>query len=459
MNIIPGIFRQYDIRGIYGQELDEKTAEAIGKAFGSLMVRQGKTRAVIGYDNRTSSEPLKKALIEGILSTGLNVIDCGTVISPALYFSRVFFDTQAGIMVTASHNPPQYNGFKICSSDGGTMYGEQLQEIRKMIEDENFVTGKGNLKKEDINKHYIDSIIEKVKLGKKKIKAAVDCGNGTASLFAEEILKKLGCEVIPIFCGSDPSFPNHFPDPVKEENLNELKSCVLRNHADLGIGFDGDGDRIGVVDNKGNIIWGDQLMILFWREIMPKHPKSKAIVEVKCSQSLVDEIKKLGGEPIFFKTGHSLIKAKMKEIGAVFTGEMSGHMFFADEYYGFDDALYAAARLLRILSNSDKPLSELLSDVNEYISTPELRIHSNDTKKFEQVEKVREYFKNKENPMIEIDGVRALFPHGWGLVRASNTGPELIVRCESISIEGLEEIKSEISKSLGMNSVSGEGGL
>lgn len=451
MQVKPEIFRQYDIRGIAGEELTESIAAAIGKAFGTITIRDGEKRAVVGCDNRTSSEPLKNALLRGITSTGVNVIDCGTVITPTLYYSRILFGTNAGIMVTASHNPPQYNGFKICSVDGGTMYGSHLQNLKEMIEQEDFLSGEGKAKKADIKEHYIDMITDKVKLGRKKLKVAIDCANGTASLFAGQLFNKLGCEVIPIFCKSDPSFPNHHPDPVKKENLAHLIDTVFKNRADLGIGFDGDGDRLGVIDDKGNIIWGDQLMILFWREIMPKYPGAKAIVEVKCSQALVDEIKKLGGEPIFYKTGHSLIKAKMKEIGAVFTGEMSGHMFFADEYFGYDDALYAAARLLKILSYTDKPLSELLSDVNRYYSTPELRIHSSDSMKFEEVEKVRIYFKQKHIPMIEVDGVRALFEHGWGLVRASNTGPEIIARCESKYPEGLEEIKEEIGKALETN--------
>lgn len=442
------IFRQYDIRGVAGEDLNEDIAEAIGKAFGTYTVKAGETKAVVGYDNRLSSESIKTALIKGITSTGIDVLDCGTIISPALYYSRVLFGTNAGVMVTASHNPPQYNGFKLCSVDGGTMYGQQLQDIRMMIEHESYVSGNGKIEKVDVIESYIDMISAKIKMNR-RLKIVVDCGNGTASLFAVKLFEKLGCEVIPIFCDSNPLFPNHFPDPVKAENLKDAKEAVLKSKADLGIGFDGDGDRLGVVDEKGNIIWGDQLMVLFWREIMPKHPGTKAIVEVKCSQALVDEINKLGGEPLFYKTGHSLIKAKMKEINAVFTGEMSGHMFFADEYYGFDDALYAAGRLLRILSDTGKTLSELLSDVNKYYSTPEIRVKSSDTEKFEQVEKVRRFFREKGTPMIEVDGVRAIFKEGWGLVRASNTGPELIVRCEAETQEGLQYIIEDIKSALG----------
>ncbi|MGE5473314.1 MAG: phosphomannomutase/phosphoglucomutase [Ignavibacteriales bacterium] len=448
MIIKPEIFRQYDIRGIADDEITIETAEAIGKAFGTITMKAGETKSVVGCDNRVSSEPLKQALIKGITSTGINVVDVGTVITPMLYYARILFGTNAGIMVTASHNPPQYNGFKICIADGGTMYGDQIQDLRRIIEKEGYILGNGNSKSVDIYPDYKSMIKEKITLGSQKLKVVVDCGNGTASLLAENLFKDLGCEVIPLFCESNPLFPNHFPDPVKKENLEHLIRTVLDNKADVGIAFDGDGDRLGVVDDQGSIIWGDNLMILFWREIMPSHPNSKVIIEVKCSQSLVDEVNRLQGEPFFFKTGHSLIKAKMKETGVVFTGEMSGHMFFADEYYGYDDAVYAGARLLRILSKTEKPLSLLLADINRYHSTPEIRIHSSEENKFNEVEKVRTYFKQKEIPMVEVDGVRAIFEHGWGLVRASNTGPELIVRCESKTPEGLEEIKSEIKTAL-----------
>jgi phosphomannomutase/phosphoglucomutase len=315
-----------------------------------------------------------------------------------------------------------------------------------MMEKGEFFSGNGTLSTKDPVEDYMKMICNKIQLAK-KLRVGIDCGNGTASFFAEKLFQKLGVEVYPIYCSSDPNFPNHFPDPVKPENLTDLRELVLKEGLDVGIGFDGDGDRIGVVDDKGNIIFGDMLMILYWREIMPKFPGSTAIVEVKCSKALVDEIKRLGGKPTFYKTGHSLIKAKMREIGAIFTGEMSGHMFFADEFYGFDDALYAAARLLRILSNTDSSLSELLSDVPKYYSTPELRIPCPDDEKTKKVESVKRYFKDKY-PMIDIDGARVLFPDGWGLVRSSNTGPELIVRCESKTEEGVEKIKKELQTAL-----------
>jgi phosphomannomutase/phosphoglucomutase len=443
--INPNVFRQYDIRGVVGKEIDEDFAKTLGLAFGTFSLQQGETKVIVGSDNRISSPSLKKALTDGLLSTGCNVIDLGTVITPIFYYSRILYDINPGIIVTASHNPAQFNGFKI-GFGPGTIYGEQIQELKAMMEKNEFASGSGNLFYKDPTQNYIDMICKKIKLDK-KLRVGIDCGNGTASLFAPELFEKLGVDVYPIYCDSDPSFPNHFPDPVKPENLLDLKNLVLDKNLDVGVGFDGDGDRIGVVDDKGNIIFGDMLMILFWREILPKYPGTTCIVEVKCSQALYEEIEKLGGKPMFFKTGHSLIKAKMREIDAVFTGEMSGHMFFADEYYGFDDALYAAARLFRILSKTDKKLSELLSDVPKYYSTPEIRVACPDDEKLEKVESVKKYFRDKL-PMIEVDGARVIFPEGWGLVRCSNTGPELIVRCESKTKHGLEKIKNEINKAL-----------
>lgn len=276
----------------------------------------------------------------------------------------------------------------------------------------------------------------------------VDCGNGTAGMFAPGILQELGCEVIPLFCESDPNFPHHFPDPVCRENLKDLIHRVREEKADLGLGFDGDGDRLGVVDDQGHVVWGDMLMILFWREILPQYPGSTGIVEVKCSDLLVQEISRLGGHPQFYKTGHSLIKAKMKELNTVFTGEMSGHMFFADEYYGFDDAIYAAGRLLRIIASCGQPLSKLLSDLPQVYTTPELRISCPEELKASYVAKARAYFKEQDVELIEVDGVRAKFPEGWGLVRASNTGPELIVRCEGVRQEVLADIKGQIAEAI-----------
>ncbi|ADD02004.1 phosphoglucomutase/phosphomannomutase alpha/beta/alpha domain II [Thermoanaerobacter mathranii subsp. mathranii str. A3] len=447
MKLNENMFRMYDIRGVWGEDLTDETAEMIGKAFGTYVRQKGIKDVLIGRDNRLSSRPLRDALVKGLTSTGCDVLDVGVLTTPAFYYSNFLYNYQAGMMITASHNPPQFNGFKVMVGPS-TIYGDELKKLYYLAEKGEFEKGTGNVKYAYPINAYVNMIKEKVKLGERKLKVVVDCGNGTGSYFYPDVIYNLGCEVYPLYCESDPTFPNHFPDPVKEENLKDLIEEVKRVNADLGIAFDGDGDRIGVVDEKGNIIWGDMLMILYWREIMKKHPGAEAIVEVKCSQALVEEIEKLGGKPIFFKTGHSLIKAKMKELGAVFTGEMSGHMFFADEYYGFDDAAYAAARLLRILSHTDKSLSELLADVPKYPATPEIRLECEDEKKFDVVNGVTEYFKEKGYDIIDVDGARVLFDGGWGLVRASNTGPELIVRCEAKTEEKLEAIKKELSEAL-----------
>lgn len=441
------IFKQYDIRGIYGKELLDEDAERIGKAFGTYIKRKGETEAIVGMDNRKSSPELFQSLVKGLLESGIHVRDAGVVLSPIFYYATHLYQIKSGIMITASHNPAEYNGFKV-QYDGRTLYGEELQELRTIIRNGDYETGQGELTSQCPVDDYINMIKEKIKLAGRRLKVVADCGNGTASFFVPRLLSELGCEVIPLYCDSDPDFPNHFPDPVKTENLRDLIAAVKENGADLGVAFDGDGDRLGVVDQKGNIIWGDQLMILFWREILPKYPGTSAIVEVKCSDTLVDEIRKLGGNPIFYKTGHSLIKAKMRELNAVFTGEMSGHMFFADEYYGYDDALYACARLLRIISNSGRTLNELLSDVPKTYATPEIRVECPEEEKSSYVERARTYFKEKGYQILEVDGVRVSFGNGWGLVRASNTGPELIVRCESKTEDGLEEIRREIFRSI-----------
>lgn len=447
-DINSNMFRQYDIRGVFGEDLTEEAALLLGKAFGTFAKRHGNDTIMVGRDNRASSIPLRNALVKGLLSTGCNILDIGLVTTPLCYYSRILYDIDPAVMITASHNPPQFNGFKVCYGPA-TLYGHDIQLLYRMIKDEDFIEGtKGDISYAYPTLDYIAMICDKIKLGDRKLKVAVDCGNGTASLIYPQAIYKLGCDVIPLYCESDPAFPNHFPDPVKAENMEDLRKLVLSEKADLGIGFDGDGDRIGIIDDKGNIIWGDTLMALFWREILPKHPGTTAIVEVKCSQALVEEIERLGGKPMFYKTGHSLIKAKMREIGAVFAGEMSGHMFFADEYYGFDDGLYAAARLLRILSNTDKSLSELLADVPRYEATPELRIPCGDDEKFRIVEQAKAFFKDKGYAIIDVDGVRAVIGEGWGLIRASNTGPELIVRCEAKTVEQLEHIKRLVSEAI-----------
>lgn len=442
----PTIFRQYDIRGKVGTDIDIDGVARIAAAFAEYVREKGLRQVLLGRDNRRSSPAFRDCATEVLTALGMEVIDIGEVITPMFYFAAHYLGVQAGMMITASHNPGDENGFKLLHGTS-TIYGDEIQAIAQcaMQIEINATSGgpKGSTKEIDISAPYIQAITERVVLPGRKLKVVVDCGNGTAGFIAPALIRALGCEVVELYCDSDPDFPNHHPDPVKEENCRDLIRAVQAGEADLGIGFDGDGDRLGVVDPAGNIIWGDKLMILFWREILPKYPGADCIVEVKCSQSLVDEIIRLGGKPIFFKTGHSLIKAKMKEIGAVFTGEMSGHMFFADEYYGFDDALYAAARLLRILSVADKGLHELLADAPVYYATPEIRVRSSDAAKFEAVRQTLEHFR-KLYEIIDVDGARVLFPEGWGLVRASNTGPELIVRCEGKTPESLDAIKVEL---------------
>jgi phosphomannomutase/phosphomannomutase/phosphoglucomutase len=443
------MFRQYDIRGRAGTELTDLAVKAIASAFAAYVIEAGRKKVIVGRDNRFSSAGFRNIVVEALLKSGLDVIDIGELITPMFYFAARHLNVDAGMMITASHNPGYDNGFKLLLGTS-TIYGKDIQRLAQMAEEGAGVTAEKSGKLEEINivEDYVADIKGRISLGPRKLKVVADCGNGTAGFIAPRLLREVGCEVVELYCESDPNFPNHHPDPVKVENCQDLIKVVQAQKADLGIGFDGDGDRLGVVAPNGEIIWGDTMMILYWREILAKHPGADCIVEVKCSQALIDEIVRLGGKPMIYKTGHSLIKAKMKEIGAIFTGEMSGHMFFADEYYGYDDAIYAAARLLRILSNSDKGITELLADVPVYHATPELRVKSSDAEKFVIVEKVLRHFRALYK-VIDIDGARIIFPGGWGLVRASNTGPELIVRCEGKTVEDLAKIKAELFGFLG----------
>lgn len=445
--INPQIFRQYDIRGVADRDLTDETVELLGKAFGVYVRELGSNKVLVGRDNRVSSGRLREAITRGLVSVGCDVIDIGLVVTPLLYYARIYYGVDGAVMITGSHNPPDENGFKLALGSG-TIYGNEIQNLKDLMLAGDFVFSAGNWGERETEYPYLEMLKEKIHLGPRKLKVVVDCGNGTGALFAEKVFKNWRCKVIPLYCESDSSFPNHQPDPVKTASLADLRKTVMETGADLGIAFDGDADRIGVVDETGGIIWGDMLMCLYWREIMAKHPGSKAIIEVKCSQALVDEVIRLGGRPFFYKTGHSLIKAKMKEVGAVFTGEMSGHMFFADEYYGFDDAFYAAGRLLRILSHSDEPLSKLLADIPKYYSTAETRVPCSDQDKFKVVNGLVNQF-SREYEVIDVDGVRVLFGDGWGLVRASNTQPVLVARCEAKTQEGLQKICSILKVALG----------
>lgn len=430
MHVSPHIFREYDIRGNAETDLTDPVVRAIGQAFGTRLKRKGANTVTVGGDVRHSTERIRAALTEGLLSTGLDVIRLEVVPTPMLYWSLYRFGVDGGVMVTGSHNPKEMNGLKLAEKEG-TLYGEDIQEIFNMILREDFLHGNppGLVTDRKITDEYIQMLLSKITLGPRKLKIVTDSGNGTGGYPSTAFLEGLGCEVIPLFEEPDGDFPNHHPDPQKRENLVALVAAVREHGADAGVAFDGDADRLGVVDEQGEMVWGDILMALFWREIMPLYADSEAIVEVKCSQALVDEILRLGGRPLFWKSGHSLIKAKMKEIGAVFAGELSGHFFFADEYFGFDDGFYAAGRLLRILSHSGQTLSEMLASVPVYYSTAEIRIPCPDEKKFSVVDEIRRKAL-EDHDAITVDGVRILYNGGWGLIRASNTQPVLVTRCE-----------------------------
>ncbi|MCL8208104.1 MAG: phosphomannomutase/phosphoglucomutase [Actinomycetia bacterium] len=442
----PTVFREYDIRGVVDQDITVDDVCRLGRAWGTYLRRQGRDTAVLGYDTRASSPAFRDAMTEGLVATGIHVVDIGTVTTPIFYWSRIHLGIDGGVMITASHNPAEFNGFKLALGPA-TLYGREIQAVRALMEAGTFADGSGSVRREDPVPAYLAMLRDKIRLGPRRLRVVVDTGNGTASLFAEDIFRGWGCETIGLFTTPDPTFPHHHPDPVVAKNLTDLIRAVRAEGADVGIAFDGDGDRIGVVDETGRIIWGDRLMILYWREILPRYPGTRAIVEVKCSKTLIDEIERLGGRPEFYKTGHSLIKARMREIGAVFTGEMSGHMFFADEYYGFDDAFYAAGRLLRILSHTDRPLSALLADVPELAATPEVRIPCPDDQKFAVVDRLVAHFRARY-PVVDVDGVRVNYPYGWGLVRASNTQPALVARAEADTVEHLRGIEADIEEAL-----------
>jgi phosphomannomutase/phosphoglucomutase len=440
------IFREYDIRGVYGTALTEKVAEGIGKAFGTLIRRSGGKKISLGYDIRLSSPSLREALLSGLLSTGIDVVDIGACPTPVLYFSLFQLKVDGGVMITASHNPAEFNGFKLCRGKG-TLFGAEIQQVRTMMESGDFDRGTGDLTFErDFLSAYLRYFVKHFSPFRSK-KVVVDCGNAAAALIAPKIFEELGCEVIPLYCEPDGRFPNHHPDPTVPENIADLIASVRKERADVGIAFDGDGDRLGAVGEKGEIIWGDKLTLLFATDILKRNPGATIISEVKASQVLYDEIARLGGNGIMWKTGHSLIKSKMKETGALLAGEMSGHLFFADRYFGFDDAIYAGCRLVEILVKENRPLSSFFTGLPKTYVTPEIRVDCPDDQKFKVVEKCQEYF-SKKYKTIDIDGVRILFEDGWGLIRASNTQPALVLRFEADSPELLNKVEECVNKFL-----------
>ena len=442
-SINPQIFREYDIRGIVGTDLTPASVTSIGKAIGTYIRRGNGKNMILGRDVRSSSVEFCNILSKALNSTGCNVIDIGMVPTPVLYFALHHFNADGGVMITGSHTPPEFNGFKI-SQGFHSLYGEKVQELKGVIEVNDFEVGTGTTKQQPVLAEYMEKICSILEIPR-KIKVVVDGGNGCFGIVGPDLLKKLGQTPIELFSEPDGTFPNHHPDPTVSENLTALIEKVRLENAELGIGFDGDADRIGVVDEKGNILWGDQLLTIFARDILSRNPGATIVGEVKCSQNLYKDIKKHGGVPVMAAAGHSLIKNKMRETGALLAGEMSGHICFADNYYGFDDAIFAACRVLQIVAQSNKKVSEMLADLPETAYTPEIRIDCPDDQKFKIVRELTEIFREKYE-VIDIDGVRVNFDDGWALIRASNTQPVLVLRLEAVTKERLKELVAVIKK-------------
>ncbi|MDG1928206.1 MAG: phosphomannomutase/phosphoglucomutase [Nitrospinaceae bacterium] len=442
-SINPQIFREYDIRGIVGTDLTPESVTSIGKAIGTYIRRGNGKKMILGRDVRSSSVEFCNILSKALNSTGCNVIDIGMVPTPVLYFALHHFNADGGVMITGSHNPPEFNGFKI-SQGFHSLYGEKVQELKRLIEVNDFEVGAGTTQQQPVLAEYMEKICSILEIPR-KIKVVVDGGNGCFGIVGPDLLKKLGQTPIELFSEPDGTFPNHHPDPTVSEHLTDLIETVRLENAELGIGFDGDADRIGVVDEKGNILWGDQLLIIFARDILSRNPGATIVGEVKCSQNLYKDIKKHGGVPVMAAAGHSLIKNKMRETGALLAGEMSGHICFSDNYYGFDDAIFAACRVLQIVAQSNKKVSEMLADLPETAYTPEIRIDCPDDQKFKIVRELTEIFREKYD-VIDIDGVRVNFDDGWALIRASNTQPVLVFRLEAVTKERLKELVGVIKK-------------
>ncbi|XKG39456.1 phosphomannomutase/phosphoglucomutase [Marinobacter sp.] len=440
VEVSPSIFRAYDIRGILGETLTAEVVSIIGQAIGSEAISREVTTLCIGYDGRHSSPELADALARGIMTTGCSVIELGAIPTPVLYFATHHLETGSGVMVTGSHNPANYNGLKIMIG-GETLSGDAIQKLLKRIQTGDFEKGQGARSEDDVRRAYLDRITGDIAVAA-PLKVVLDAGNGIAGELGPLLVEELGCEVIPLYCEVDGSFPNHHPDPGRPENLQDLIDRVVAEKADIGLAFDGDGDRVGVVTNTGRIIWPDRLMMLFARDVVSRNPGADVIYDVKCSRRLAGVISQAGGRPIMWKTGHSLIKAKMRETGALLAGEMSGHVFFSERWYGFDDGLYAAARLLEILGIEDRQIDEVFDEFPEDISTPEINLPVSDEVKFQLVERLAREGVFGDGSVNTIDGVRVDYPDGWGLCRASNTTPVLVLRFEAESEDALERIKS-----------------
>jgi len=443
--INPKMFRMYDIRGIADEDLNDKAVEQIGKAYGTFMKRSGYKQVVSGRDVRLSSPRIQNTLIKGLLSTGLDVIDVGVLPTPGLYFSIVHLKADGGVMVTGSHNPIEYNGLKM--NEGLlSIYGDQILHLRSLIDKQDFETGSGNVTQQDVVPVYIQMLKDRIEI-KKSFKIVIDAGNATAGPIAPGIFEALGCDVTCLYCEPDGHFPNHLPDPTVLKYIKDLREKVKDLGADFGLGYDGDSDRVGVVDEKGRVVFADQVLALLAKDVLPRHPGATILYDVKCSQMLPESVEQDGGKPMIWKTGHSLIKKKMKETGAPLGGEMSGHIFFKDGYFGFDDGIYVSLRLVQFLSTQDKTLGQLVDELPKYVSTPEIRITCPDEDKFQVVEQMTEIFR-KEYDVVDVDGARVQFGDGWGLVRVSNTQPLLVLRFEARTEARLNEIRALFKEKL-----------
>ena len=446
MAINEDIFRAYDIRGIVDTVLTREAVALIGQAFASEARAQGQSTVVIGRDGRLSSPALASTLSEGLRAGGCDVVDIGMVPTPVLYYATHKLETGTGIMVTGSHNPPQYNGLKMLVG-GNTFFGDSIKSLYRRIVDGNLDSGGGDYQQQEVTADYIRTITSDIQLAR-PLNIAVDCGNGVAGVLAVELFSKLGCEVTPLYCDVDGTFPNHHPDPSKPENLEDIRRAIKQNRLDLGLAFDGDGDRVGIIDDKQNIIWADRQMMLYAADVLERKPGARIIFDIKSSTHLAEFIEAHGGEPLMWKTGHSFIKAKMKETGAELAGEMSGHIFFRERWFGFDDGLYSAARMLEILSKRNQPASDVFAELPDSVNTPELQIMFEEGEHYRFMEKFKQQADFDGADIITIDGMRVNFPQGWGLIRPSNTTPCLVLRFEADSEAALEEIKAKFRQEI-----------
>ena len=448
MEVVKNMFREYDIRGVYGSDLTDIVAYHIGRAFGTNLVRKNIKSTVVAYDNRLSSVSLEKNLVKGLVECGINVLRIGLATTPMCYFAANYLNTNSSMMITASHNPKEYNGFKFSYNGIHNAYGESVMDIYNLITKEDYENGIGTVEDKDIKDAYINLVCDKLKFNK-KIKVVYDCGNGTGSIIAGDIFKRLkDIESIGICDISDGTFPNHHPDPCIEENLEMLKKKVIEEHADLGVGYDGDADRVGFVDEKGTFIEIDKFLAIMWNYLYDKVDKKECLFDVKCSKCLEDELTRLGVKPVEYRTGNSYTRAATAKGNYPLSGELSGHVYFRDKWPGYDDGIYVGMRLIEMLSNSNKPLSSYLDKLPKYYSTPEIKVKTNDDIKFKIIDKMKDYCESKGYHFITLDGVKVKYDDGFALVRASNTGPNITMRFEAKTKDRLEEIQNEFTKEL-----------